>query len=730
MTGPKYYYYLIDNNGHYYYTDNATGEVKTTPTKKALRYSARNWATQAIKWGRQTRYFGIVQTISGALEFTGDGQTILQHIYNKDSAANYNAYCRLLIEERIDGPEDTWNYETWYSGLVDFVQYTDGEDEHGIFCKITCHENGAAQLLEANSSKEYEIPLIGGMGKTVEMKGVKLHGLHTWQAADLDTAQMQGSIEAFVYPMGLVGEDSTNYLRNTIYLQEQGYEIANIGTTTPNDANRFLHTKIDFTGKTTIDFNFNWNSTATPARLRLVLLRKQWANNTSAIVHTFWDSGSVAGTGGNVTNTATVSHNYLAYNYNYFICFIGDFSSQAYNIDIVNMTLTLEYDEALPYTDTAALRYYDYGAALISKATDGQLTLQSQYLKLQSGDLHYFLYDQIPYHEFITSGDALRQLPDPVIKGSFDQYMQDCFVRHMCGYAIVGDKLIIERLEYFLNKDVKAATVRAQKLNQRRPAQDYLYNKIVVGYPSFKANDLNGRFEVNSRQEYEIGYQNITEEMDLTTPYKASVYEIEYLRSTIFDEQTRDKDNDNSIYLLYTASTTIGGKFQLNKHASGVTGVPNPATHYNVEFSPQRFIWRFIPFFKSIMNIRNGYVGSDYKISFISGDRNTEFQTQFNNTLPGELIYEGGPVYLGEVPASKSQSKLFIPTLIDIEALPDSEVLQQIRQNQNGYLEIIHDNGVFNAFLMDGEFNGADAAAYKFTVMLAPEQDTMQFVKR
>lgn len=738
MTPKKYKYYFINEAGQYYYVDE-NNIVKATTTKTALKTSPKNWKEQKIKMGRHLDGFGFIQEVTGELQFYGDAKKILSHIFYDNSAGNYNAFCRILIEKRIDAENNVWSYKTWFEGFIDFTQFVnDAEDEDKIYCQVRCYSDGAAETIDANRNKEYEIPLTGiTESKTINMQGVQLQGLHEWRAGNIGAQIFQGqgggAAQCYVFPMGLVEVDSTNYFRNLIYLQSQGFNVSIIGGGTPNtEGAEFLrNTQIAFSGTISLNVSINWSSTNPSPLIRCVLLKQRISDgqlvNAPTFSHDFYNSGVMGVTGGSISFSDTHTEAFTPYSFRYLIAFVGDGATATYTIEVTSAEMTLTYNEALPDTDTAALRFYDYARLLVDKASEGQLTLQSTYLKTSAGDLLYKYYDLLPYNEFITSGDALRQLDSPTIKGTLNALLNDVAVRYMCGWRIEGDKFIIERLDDFFRKNEKIATIRAKKVLEQKPAVEYLHNAIKVGYPQYKANDLNGRFEVNSQQQYSIGYKNIKPELNLTTSYKASVYEIEYLRSAVFDEQTRDKDNDNSIYLLYCNPSPSNNKYTLKKHASGVVGVPNPSSHYNIEHSPQRFIWRNLPYFKSIMNIRDGFVGIEYKIEFISGERNTNFRTQINGAPPGNWIDESDSVYPAQVPASKAQGKLFIPVRVDVLVNPDNNLAEQIEENPYGYLEVIHSGGTFRGFLIDGEFTGSETEVYKLTLLLAPEQDTAQF---
>lgn len=750
MTGKQFLYYLIDIEGNYYYVDNATGEVLTTATKTPIKDSPLGWSEQGIKFGRDEELWGVFQSITTSLKFWGDGKKILESIYYHNDkypyndAVNFEAYCQLVIEKRNDSPINTWGYDTWFNGKFDFSEVAQNEDEQGNFIQVLVIENSLKQIFDANRGTEYEIPITGHpfITEEITMEGVVLDNEFEWITGALDTITVAGqgasSAEAYIFPMGLIEVDSTNYFRDLIYFKQQDYNRSIIGSATPNTENaEFLKSNVDFTGTVTLNIEFNWASDNPSPLIRVVLLKQKVStgvlSNAPTFTHDFYNSGILSGGGlRNVTFTNVHTEPFEGGDWRYLVAFVGDGATSTYYVEVVSATMNIKFKKALPTTSCYALSYQNYAKLLVEKAFEGQATLSSQYLgtgSASAGELLYKYYDLLPKDLYITTGDALRKLPDPVIKGSLSDLIKDVYSRCMCGVGISGSSFVVERLDYFLQKVVKIGTVKNTTKPVAKTAKSLLFNDITVGYPEFKAEDLNGRFEVNSTQKYKMGFKTITDDKDLTTSYKASVYEIEYLRSEIFSSgNTKDNNNDNSIYLLHTQKDSVpGSERMLKKYTTGqIVGVPSPTTHYNIALSPKRNILRHIPYLKSILNVPDGILESIYEVDFIGGDRNTNLETRINGAALWTIEYDN--VYPSEVPLAHALPRLFKPLSVQFDAFPQPELLQAIRNNPYGYLEVINGSEVFGIFITDIEINGADMASYKFTGLLHPDSDTKQFI--
>lgn len=724
MTGKLFKYYFLDASGNYYYVD-SDGTVSTTATKTPVKDSPEGWEQQGVKFGRDEKLFGIFQSVTVPLKFRGDGKKILETLYYQDGGANFEAYCQVLIEKRHDGSNNVWSYKTWFDGKADFSEIIQDEDQDGNFLQIRLIENGYRKIFDANRDKTYEIPLTGiPEAKVVQLDGVKLEGDYNFITGDVGNVSMPTGT-GFVFPMGMVNVDSTDYFRNQIYFTNQGFEVFSLGST-PNDANSFLYTDLSFQATITLTMDFNWLGAA-GSDLAVVLLRKNMAANTNTIIHTFYSSGAIGGVVINASFTNSTTVTFDTYPYRYFIQVFPNLAGN-YTIDVDSVDFNVNFNEALPTTDTQAIRLYDYAKLLVEEAFEGQVTLRSHHLKVQGGDLLYDFYDMLPWNVFITSGDAIRRASDPVIKGTLNELIQDVFARHMCGCGLEGNEFVIETLEYFLDKTTQISQITNPVNIKKTTAKQFVYNTIRAGYPQYRANDLNGRFEVNSQQQFSMPIQSVVEERDLVSPYKSSVYEIEYLRGDVFNQETRDKDNDNSKFLVYCNSFPTNNKFTLKKHANGVFGVPNPSTHYNIEFSPHRIVNKHIPFHKSIMNIPDDLVESGYRIDFLSGDRNTALTTQINGAPPGLWIDEGADIYPAEVPVNRAKDKLFIPLILEFQAKPQPELLEQIRDYPYGYLRVVNGSNTFDCFILDIDITGAETDSFKFITLLSPESDVKQFI--
>ena len=735
-----YKYYLITKSNTYYYVD-TSGVVSTTTTKTPIKDSPLEWNTQSIKFGRDEQLYGVFESVSSSLSFIGDGKKILETIMYEDGGANYDAYCKVLIEKRIDDATDVWDYYTWFEGTVDFSVMVQDEDQDENYIQVRLIENSLKQLFDANRDKKYEISLIGANSKTVLMEGMDLDARYNWYSDNSTSAifiTLNGD-KSFVFPMGFYSEDTKDYFRALIYPQTQGYQEVNDITggtpgNTPDDENRFIASELDLSARVdiSVDTAIQVGNYGGPVNVGLRLLRKDMTTNTNSF--STLDSTILAQN--SVNNVIFTYNGTLAINaskYSYFLVISvnsGGQPAQDTTININEVDFQLEFTRSLPDTDAYAMRYKDFVSALVSEALEGEASFQSTYLNTGSAstnDLLYKYYDLIPNDVFITSGEGIRYLSDAKIKASLSDVIKDVYARYGCGIKIDDGVFRIETLDYFFDRNTEISKVYNPKKLTKRIAADWVYNTVNVGYPEFDADDLNGRNEWNSMQQYKMPVVNITEEKDMTTPFKASAYEIEYLRSYRFNSETKDDKKDNSVYLLHcNPNGNANNKYTLKKYSSPdiVTNIPNGDTQFNVAMSPSRNASRHIPEFKSVLNILDTKYSTQPRIEFIYSDRNSGL----NTIIGGRQIVESGNISPAGVPTSIAQGKLFIPLILEFETIPQGGLIQQIRDTPYGYLNVIDDKYNFNCFILDLELIGSEEDSYKFTCLLAPEQDMTQFI--
>lgn len=725
MSQPKLFkFYLLNEAGNYYYYDG--NDVQVTSTKTAIRDTPNGWDNMRMQVGRNLTDFGINATITAPLRFWGDGREILKSIYYKDSRVNFNAYCKCIIEKRIDNNgSNVWGYEQLGNDfVVDFANdQIEEAAEDGNYFVVGLNEDNVLERIQSNEGTDVEIAFdVDAIN--VELSGKELNSHYRWLASSLSAVTMATqNTQGYVIPMGLVKEE-TDYFRNLIITQTQGAEKWNT-TGTPLDSNKFLYTDVNIVAPYTIEAEIEVVNSGSVGSLQLVLelLEKDMINNSNASTPLF-TSGTITGT---QTITISISGN-MTFNPSLYTYFINlRFPSAGVNsvdITVNSIEFILDIKQALPTSYCNSFSYYNFAKKLIAAGTNNEASLASScFLNFGAvlSDLPNYFYN-LPSYTNITTGNAIRGLADNAIKTSIKEMKQDIYSRWMCGMDVTGTIVRFERLPYFFQKNVVIATVPVVSKLTKKTALEWLYSDIKCGYEDVNLDKLNAKYEINSTQQYSLFLKKITTALDLITKYRAGVYEIEFLRGDLIGKDTTDNDGDEKIFLLEVSNVISGGNNTLLKYSNppnSISGVFSPYTHYNWGLSPDLFIYRHSPYFKGILSAPDDQSNSADKVSFVSAKKNDNYIRYIN----GYVLNGGDDIYLTSSYLPYQGDKLFLPQIYEFECETPENIINLILANKYGVIRFYDGDEYKNGFILDAEITPSSTSACKFTLLASPDNN-------
>jgi hypothetical protein len=83
------------------------------------------------------------------------------------------------------------------------------------------------------------------------------------------------------------------------------------------------------------------------------------------------------------------------------------------------------------------------------------------------------------------------------------------------------------------------------------PVTERIFNDIKAGFTDQTYDELAGRFEVNSEQEFTIADVGVQKELNLiVADIRADAYGLEYFRADLFKKDTTDSSSDNNVWVL------------------------------------------------------------------------------------------------------------------------------------------------------------------------------------
>lgn len=705
---------LRNKQGKYYYLD-AGGAVQLSDTEKFLKDTPANWSEIELKFGRDEKYFGIFRKAAMSLQFRGDGATILRSIYYANDGANFNAYCLLNVKKRYDGEEEIWPHRDYYSAEVDFAEsFVDGEDGRGLYVSASLLEKGLPQIIEDKLNTPYEIDL-GSDAKVIKVNGLNLSGNYEYVAADLPLVNLLDGGQRYVPPMGLAVSEGEEYFSQTFFFSSQGLEVYT--ALVPSESNKFLYADKTLAANYSLQMSIDAATIGSVGTTLTVNILKKLTGTTTGVSTNLFNSGSFTGTQTfNINTSGTYTFDPINFTYYLIIVTTSVSGGSSTDVTINNLRFNVNFQYEFQATSVKAYPYQVVFEKLINLMTGGAYSFTSGYLNYKPNKTtelaRYGNYNGAPGYTYITCGDAIRGQSVAKIKVTLAELLQDCWGRWMTGASSLNDVFQVQKLGVLFQRSSVIFTCEEAKGVKKTTATNFLYNQLKVGYPDPDVDQLNGRFEINSEQTWKMPITQ-GEEMDLSSPFKASIYDIEQIRINLKGVDTTNDKRDNSVYLIeadFDGTDITPIRYQ---SPNLVFGVPDGESVYNIGLSPKRFILRHLPYIRSILNCPDGVASNPGKITFQEGLKNTNANTFIDN----KYIEEGADIFPGLNLDGTLQDRLFKPMIYEFTTVPPSDLLQKIEANPFGLIGF-PDNGVIKyGFILDVGIKPARNDTYNFRLL-------------
>ena len=524
--------FLTDDQGRSLSVENEV--VISSSIPDPLDNSPQGWEANTLQWARNKDFWGIIKSYTTSLKFYKDGAKILR-----------NAFYRLGMETVLFFIWLKQNvtfgagmvYESWYKGEPDFSTFNDEWD--GV--EISVVEGGFFKDLQANKGLTYEVPFTDS--PLVYMDGMNIYN-------NLSYADVNGlNIEANVYGRHFFG--ACVFLSNDgtspgIFYQDETIEKESDDFATRMASTNVLITNtlpnaiiVRFTGTIEITITAIWPFGAgiqfafTPSDTDSL---NEFSNS---ILHL--PSLGVGDIGKTFTATFDKSI-YLSAGASIFRN--AQFNSASDHNTIFNFTANSVFTVGLVTRQTPNIvniwRAFDYGNKLCAAMSQGA-ALQSPLLEND-------------YNLMVTSGDALRNIPGAVLKGTFSDYFKSIDAVKCSALDIINNIPVLSSRYDMFNKSSIIADLGPSSNWTLEAAADYIYDSVESGYPSKSAqadNDVNGKYSFNNTYEWKVSVTRpVVNKYECVAAYYADPYDIELLRIQFLDQDTTTANTDNSIFFL------------------------------------------------------------------------------------------------------------------------------------------------------------------------------------
>lgn len=712
--GPDFIFFLQDKLRRFWQLD-SSGNVVLLGNPYPLDFSPDGWSDIGIRNVRNRKYWGIDRSVSTPFKFVEDGAKILKHIYY---VLGVEEPVFLTICEREVVYDPGVDYGFWYKQIyrsqIDLTTFS----HEGPVVLVNMLEEGLAKHLKANENTAYEIELTD----FVKMDGVILK--NTFQAV----VDPGFSSEAdFYFENHLLGLDVTN---NESAGMGSGRSTSRTKINNSNSAIRgtgeyFLKATV----ATTINFRYNLRFTLeytpsspaiNPAAVYKIVVRAINESNISGTgkqVELFTRTAAEGMNGTfDISGTLSMVVDPGEELYLYAFCSIegatGDEQIRTNYVVTADTLFEASYDYRYPTTFVKFARPQAIFATLIDRITGGEY---------QAENCPY-LSDLYNSDKVLTSGDALRGVPDAKLRISLNDFFAFFDTFDAVGLREKAGKVLMDRKAALVDA---ADVIDLGTINRPKVKYDksFAFNELAVGYPDVKNESgvLNGKNEVNTTFTFSQGTTASPRKYDKTTRVKVSCYDIENVRIEGTAKNTTDNRADNDIYALHIGGVLILASgdnpehYLLNRaYNTSVTGVDQASSVFNLIFSPKNCVLRSGDYLRSCF-----YKSDGRTFRFISADRNSSMVYADGVTT----VAESADFQIGDLAAP-----FFVPVQLVVEAQAPADLLDRLDANPLAVIQFTFEGQTYRGLIDEVGINPKTGKQQTYTLLSFPDNDLTKFI--
>lgn len=582
-------YHIIDPAGQVYQIEN--GIVVARGNYKSMANTPIGWQDISLIWERSTDKFGLTRAFSLPLGFVVEGQSILTYL---NWTKNFEQQVNLLINRKklyIDTTQFYFWYKFFYKGELDFSTYN--YDDENAKANVNIMEGGLSKLLNADWDTLYEIPLTDP--KYIKADGINLHKAVTYTIPAPDADNPAGItvsnnvFSEFAIPTAQINIDGS---AAGVFLQDQIFEpVASHFTYLTDSVNYILKIEDDFFKPVTVNIVGTIKvkclvELPTGGELQIRILKQDG---------TAFETGDPNPVGrllrtpvGNMTTGTD-------YSFDFDVTGILQPGDRIFFIGFLFTTVTGAVEVSVQFSEGTefSINFATQQATTYPPALD-LITLYKRIGAKISGSEADWTSDLLTARPdiLVASGDSLRGITDPVIKISMHQFFNSVNVILNAGIGVEAEKCVLETKAHFFQTDNPIPLGQVKQYKDKW-ATDYIYNTLKIGYPDVNLENVNGRFAFNTSYLYSSPVKRVVKQLTLVSDIRADPFEIEIARIT--GNNSTDNIHDNINYFIQVSDVTELNSsgltvYLLYRPAWTITGVPDPATIFNVGLSIRRLI--------------------------------------------------------------------------------------------------------------------------------------------
>jgi hypothetical protein len=550
--------------------------------------SPDGWFDYSTKWLRHFTYHGYTRGFTESLRFIKNAAHILRMAYDErgiEAAVNLKVY-------RLDSR--TWKYKLDYVGSLDFTRYIDTE----LYGEINVATGGTQMLLDAYDKVDYDIPI--GTGYSVDVpEGVKLSETATDVIATMEAPDFRYPIHNI--PLKSIGNElkTTSFIFNNTEFLNNGDGNPTLEKTDDVETDIRITTKLSPNSDSPIQvylFNLGLPPENVKYYARLVCVPADGSGNigwplvTDILIKTNTKNQQIS-----IDATISISKAGKYYIYGSSIYDDGSGRVDSYGYAYEQGSLLFEFQGTTTPFSFYALPIAEYFRRFSAKLGITQ-PFASDLLTTGEGK-----------NIFVTSGDAIRGLPNAVIRDKFENLYYGTDSVLSIGMGIDNEGLRVEKLEAFFDRNTEMLRLGEVSKLQIVPAtEDFMYNSLELGYEDQTYDEMNGKDEFNTFITFTLPITMYREKMDLISPIRADCYGIQFTRLNLEGKTTTDSSSDNNTFFVVIKQTDSG--YEVDRDKEYISGTINPTGVFNIFLSPKRCLMRHAGYLASILQKQDGEI--------------------------------------------------------------------------------------------------------------------------
>ena len=715
-----------------YYTFDGT-TVSETTTKTKINHSPEGWKEYTASLERGWTYYGLTTSHGAPLKFMKDAAAIVRYVYY---TYGIEGELNLLIEQ-LD--RSTYDYATYFESDLDLSKCQDDIDY--IVCPII--ENGHIEKIKSYDDTEFEYDLeTNSLVEWCRHDGLNLQS-RLFFNIPLNTSEDGASFSDAVHDFPLF-----------VYVGREGTNIStpfwDIDTANPwtdlfgNDTAASIDYRLDAFGHLIIAPNGGYGGG------NYVKLVARINNSTGGFVseQVLWTSPAPLPTGAASIYYFTLDEIVsVDSTYRCTIAVKVDGSANSlWATTVSSIELSVSFENRYSETYIPILNIMSLFSMLMKSITeDNTIIVSSSLLTTTYNSEHYF-----------TSGNGLRGLANSKIRLSLRQLFN--FVNTKFGASLTYDKasntVYLENKAYVFENVVNSAytSIEVAKFSCT-PLTSELATNIDIGSRVFNTSDNayddedinNGKYEANVTNSYKTPLSRMSgKRLDMLPDVRDDIYGIESVRINLTDKILADSSNDNDVFALhmdvsalisYTIPETGVVIDYMNLYRKpidltigatywNIENVYDPASVYNIIYSPARCVYANGPYFRSLYKMND----SD-SFTFINSGKNTA-------TGLGMITTEGAtPLVIDEHDSIVISSLcvnddvLFLPYIFEVTVREQINFYSIINSSEKfRYLPFIYRGFTFNAFILKATSKPAFRSETILTLLSHPDNDLTNLI--